>query len=342
MRNLNEFVRKSGAALGGATGQAPPQAPQRGGHQPGLRGGARPDLPRLRRRGRRHHPPRGRQDRVRRAGGEPRGLGGIQSGAIEFEVEFSDVNGDQQIEAPANARPLSSLTQLARRDGVPRRRSRARGAADHGAREPERPAGPGARPGAEDFQALHRLPRQGAPGGHRGAPALRRAARTALDARRSGLAQVALGVDAPARGQLGVLRPERPAVGPLLALVVGRGALEQHRAGLSPIARISTTSSPVSTGSAGTAASSSRLRSIGLASGPAPGSASAPRTPPRRGRGSRRRPAGAASARGARRSAGSARAARARPRPSPSGRKPRWSWASKPWPGSTSSWNSPP
>jgi hypothetical protein len=37
-------------------------------------------------------------------------LGGIQSGSIEFEVEFSKVNGDQQIEAPAHARPLSDLT----------------------------------------------------------------------------------------------------------------------------------------------------------------------------------------------------------------------------------------
>jgi hypothetical protein len=37
-------------------------------------------------------------------------LGGIQSGAIEFQVEFSDVNGDQEIEAPANARPISDLT----------------------------------------------------------------------------------------------------------------------------------------------------------------------------------------------------------------------------------------
>ena len=38
-------------------------------------------------------------------------LGGIQSGSIEFKVEFANVNGDQQIEAPAHARPLSSLTR---------------------------------------------------------------------------------------------------------------------------------------------------------------------------------------------------------------------------------------
>ena len=38
-------------------------------------------------------------------------LGGIQSGSIEFSVEFANVNGDQQIEAPAHARPLSTLTR---------------------------------------------------------------------------------------------------------------------------------------------------------------------------------------------------------------------------------------
>jgi hypothetical protein len=38
-------------------------------------------------------------------------LGGIQSGSIEFQVEFSNVNGDQQIEAPAHARPISTLTR---------------------------------------------------------------------------------------------------------------------------------------------------------------------------------------------------------------------------------------
>ncbi len=38
-------------------------------------------------------------------------FGGIQSGSIDFQVEFADVNGDQQIEAPAHARSLSSLTR---------------------------------------------------------------------------------------------------------------------------------------------------------------------------------------------------------------------------------------
>jgi hypothetical protein len=38
-------------------------------------------------------------------------LGGIQSGSIDFQVEFADVNGNQQIEAPAHARSLSALTR---------------------------------------------------------------------------------------------------------------------------------------------------------------------------------------------------------------------------------------
>ncbi len=38
-------------------------------------------------------------------------IGGISSGTLQFSIEFRDVNGDQQIEAPARARPLSELTQ---------------------------------------------------------------------------------------------------------------------------------------------------------------------------------------------------------------------------------------
>ena len=37
-------------------------------------------------------------------------LGGIEGGSLEFSVEFADVNGEQEIEAPAEARPLSELT----------------------------------------------------------------------------------------------------------------------------------------------------------------------------------------------------------------------------------------
>jgi hypothetical protein len=38
------------------------------------------------------------------------GIGGIEGGSLNFSIEFADVNGDQQIEAPARSRPLSELT----------------------------------------------------------------------------------------------------------------------------------------------------------------------------------------------------------------------------------------
>jgi hypothetical protein len=37
-------------------------------------------------------------------------LGGLKGGSLEFSVELSKVNGNQRIQAPANARPLSDLT----------------------------------------------------------------------------------------------------------------------------------------------------------------------------------------------------------------------------------------
>ena len=111
MRDLNRFVRKSGSALGGATGQPPPKPLSQEDIQkvgevvkdPTFQVYVGED-----------------DDIIRRVSGKiefdvpeqsRQSLGGIESGAIEFQVEFSDVNGDQQIEAPANARPISDLTQ---------------------------------------------------------------------------------------------------------------------------------------------------------------------------------------------------------------------------------------
>jgi hypothetical protein len=111
MRDLNRFVRKSGGALGGATGQPPPKPLSEEDIQkvgevvkdPTFQVYVGED-----------------DDIIRRVSGKVefdvpeqsrQSLGGIESGAIEFQVEFSDVNGDQQIEAPANARPISDLTQ---------------------------------------------------------------------------------------------------------------------------------------------------------------------------------------------------------------------------------------
>jgi hypothetical protein len=111
MRNLNEFVRRSGSALGGATGQPPPK--------PLSAADIRKVADVV-------HDPTfsvyvGEDDNIiRRLSGKIEfdvpeasraSLGGIQSGSIDFQVEFADVNGDQQIEAPAHARSLSSLTR---------------------------------------------------------------------------------------------------------------------------------------------------------------------------------------------------------------------------------------
>jgi hypothetical protein len=110
MRNLNTFVRKSGSTLGGATGQTPPKPL------------SEDDIRKVGEvvRDPTFHVYVGKDDDIiRRLSGKiefdvpeesRESLGGIQSGAIEFEVEFANVNGDQEIEAPSNPRPLSDLT----------------------------------------------------------------------------------------------------------------------------------------------------------------------------------------------------------------------------------------
>ena len=76
-------------------------------------------------------------------------LGGIQSGSIEFELEFSKVNGDQVVEAPANPRPLSALTEslggTPGLDGVV-------GGAGGGSLPAEPQSGDGTTPEAQDFK----------------------------------------------------------------------------------------------------------------------------------------------------------------------------------------------
>ncbi len=110
MQNLNRFVERSGSALGGAAGQAAP---------PSL---SEADIREL---SEAVNDPSfdiyvGKEDDIiRRVSGRvefeiPKrsraGLGGLDGGSIVFSLEFRDVNGDQEIEAPANARPLSDLT----------------------------------------------------------------------------------------------------------------------------------------------------------------------------------------------------------------------------------------
>jgi hypothetical protein len=110
MRNLNEFVRRSGSALGDATGQAVPDPL------------SAEDIRKI---GEVVKDPSfdvyvGKEDdTIRRVSGRiefdvpedsREELGGLRGGTLTFSVELGDVNGDQQIDAPANARPLSALT----------------------------------------------------------------------------------------------------------------------------------------------------------------------------------------------------------------------------------------
>jgi hypothetical protein len=110
MRNLNAFVRRSGSAIGGATGQRVPEPlsakdisqVEQVVKDPSFDVYVGKD-----------------DDIIRRVSGrvefqlpeEARAAGGLEGGTLTFSVELRDVNGDQEIEAPANARPLSKLTE---------------------------------------------------------------------------------------------------------------------------------------------------------------------------------------------------------------------------------------
>ena len=146
MRNLNAFVRKSGSTLGGATGQTPPKPL------------SEEDIRKVGEvvRDPTFHVYVGKDDDIiRRVAGKiefdvpddsRESLGGIQSGAIEFEVEFAKVNGDQEIEAPANPRPLSDLTtSLGGGAALP-------GLGGGSEDTPTPPSSDGTTPEAQDFQ----------------------------------------------------------------------------------------------------------------------------------------------------------------------------------------------
>jgi hypothetical protein len=107
MRDLNDFVSRSASALG--AGEAPPQLTAE-------------DIRELSAAvkdptfdvyvGKKDHLIRRISGRVEfeipEANRED--LGGLRGGTITFSVELRDVNGDQEIEAPARSRPLSRLT----------------------------------------------------------------------------------------------------------------------------------------------------------------------------------------------------------------------------------------
>ena len=163
LRNINKFVQRSGAALTGATGEAPPKPL------------SEEDIRKL---SEVVDDPSfdvyvGKQDdTIRKVSGriefdvpeESRsGLNGIESGSLEFSVEFADVNGDQEIEAPAEgapargAHPVAGRQQPARRPGRPGRGRRQPDDGDAGTGvAPVQPNGTGTAPNtpdADDFKA---------------------------------------------------------------------------------------------------------------------------------------------------------------------------------------------
>ena len=280
------------------------------------------------------------------------GLNGIEGGSLEFSVEFGDVNGDQEIEAPAKARPLVGAHPVAGRQPAcsagwatrPRAAARRTDGGDGTGVAPVQPNGTGSAPNtpdAEDFKAYADCLDKARAGGHGRPPALQRSCCTARRAYGVGAGRARARCPSVGRSPCGA-GPERPAVGALVALVVGGGALEQHRRRCCRPRRGSPRPPRRERRHGGTAASSARLASIGLASGPGSWMSVGATQPRRRGRGSRRRRAGASSARGDRRSAGSGRAARGPPRPSPPGGSRGGRPGRSSCPGRTSSWKSPP
>jgi hypothetical protein len=152
MRNLNEFVARSESAFGGTTDQVPP---------PRLSDEDIRELTEA------VDDPSfdvyvGKEDGiVRRVSGKvdfeiPKrsraGLGGLDGGSIAFSVEFRDVNGDQEIEEPANARPLSDLTESLGGGGL------SQGLDEGSATPPDGPAAPDETPpsGGSDPEAFRR------------------------------------------------------------------------------------------------------------------------------------------------------------------------------------------
>jgi hypothetical protein len=119
MRNLNQFVERSGSALGDAAGQAPPPRLSEADIRELTEAVQDPSFDIYVGKA---------DDIIRRVSGRvefeiPKrsraGLGGLDGGSIVFSIEFRDVNGDQEIEAPASARPLSDLTESLGAGGLP-------------------------------------------------------------------------------------------------------------------------------------------------------------------------------------------------------------------------------
>jgi hypothetical protein len=109
LRDLNRFVRRSRSALSGAPGAPKPLTPKDIADVAAVVRNPTFDVY-----------VGVDDDIIRRISGrieldvpddQQAAVGGIEGGTLEFSIEFRDVNGDQQIEAPARARPLSELTR---------------------------------------------------------------------------------------------------------------------------------------------------------------------------------------------------------------------------------------
>ena len=183
------------------------------------------------------------------------------------------------------------------------------------------------------------------PSGQVGMDAVKRSRHSKVESARSGrgAGQVAIGIDAPALADRGQLLVERPAVGALLALVLGAGALQRHAAGV--VADRADLGDVLGAepllGRQRRQLGPLRLDRAGVLARP-PGSGSGRRTRPPGGRGSTGRRAGSSSARPARRSARSAPASRCPASIQPSGGRRGGRRAASSMPGRRSSQKRPP
>ena len=154
MRSLNRFVRRSGDAIGGATGQETP-APL-----------SAEDIEQVAEvvRDPTFDVYVGKEDEIiRRVSGriefevpeaDREGLGGLESGTLTFSIELRDVNGDQEIEAPANARPLSDLTNSLGADALGGLAGGGDGATPVVPDDPDPPSPGGSDDGSADAEAF--------------------------------------------------------------------------------------------------------------------------------------------------------------------------------------------
>ena len=155
LQDLNRFVGRSGTALGAAAGQVP---------RPLTRSqldkiaqvvkdpsfdvyvGKRDDI--IRRVSARLNLEVPREDRAR--------VGGLTGGSVVFSLEFSRVNGNQRIVAPAKARPLSDLTKSlgvgALNGGLGALDGTGTGGGSTAPAAPSSPGGASGGPSAEDFK----------------------------------------------------------------------------------------------------------------------------------------------------------------------------------------------